>query len=172
MGRNLRMWVCGIVVAAAGSGWLSLHAAGQQRRSAAAPEEWMARMQVSLKIGEQRYDSSTAGKCTHAAVASIYQAVSELWSAQQSEGGRSLNLSLWRPKDGSGDMVSLSISSGRSSHRVSTVRGAALAGSGRVTLQQSGKGGVFTVDAKTPEGAAITGTIKCDVFAPHVAEGG
>ncbi len=172
MGRNVRMLVSGIAVAAAGSGWISLHAAGQQRRPPAAPEEWKAPMQVSLKIGDQRYESSTPGKCTHAPVASIYQAVSELWSAQQSEDRRSLNLSLWRPKDGSADMVSLSISSGRSSHRVSTVRGAPIAGSGRVALQPSGKGGVFTVDAKTPEGAAITGTIKCDVFAPHVAEGG
>jgi hypothetical protein len=172
MGRNLRMWVWGIVVVA-GSGWLSLPAAGQERRSpAAAPEEWMAPMQVSLKIGDQRYESSTPGKCTHAPVASIYQAMSELWSAQQSDGGRSLNLSFWRPKDGSADMVSLAVTSGRSSHRVSTVRGAPLAGSGKVALQPSGKGGVFTVDAKTPEGAAITGTIKCDVFAPHVAEGG
>jgi hypothetical protein len=172
MWRDVRTLVCGIAVVAAGSGWISLHAAGQQRRAPAAPEEWKAPMQVSLKIGGQRYESSTPGKCTHAPVASIYQAVSELWSAEQSEVGRSLNLSFWRPKDGSADMVSLSITSGRSSHRVSTVRGAPLAGSGRVALQPSGKGGVFTVDAKTAEGAAIAGTIKCEVFAPHVAEGG
>jgi len=172
MWRNLRMLVCGISVAAAGSGWISLHAAGQQRRAPAQPAESKAPMQVSLNIGGQRYESSTPGKCTHAPVASIYQAVSELWSAEQSEDGRSLNLSFWRPKDGSADMVSLSVTSGRSSHRVSTVRGAPLAGSGKVALQPSGKGGVFTVDAKTAEGAAITGTIKCEVFAPHVAEGG
>ncbi len=172
MWGNLRTLVCGIAVVAVGSGWIPLDAAGQQRRAPAAPEEWKAPMQVSLKIGGQRYESSTPGKCTHALVASIYQAVSELWTAEQSEDGRSLNLSFWRPKDGSADMVSLSITSGRSSHRVSTVRGAPLAGSGKVALQPSGKGGVFTVDAKTAEGAAISGNIKCDVFAPHVAEGG
>jgi hypothetical protein len=172
MWRNARTVVCGIAVAAVGSGWISLHATGQQRRAPAAAAESKVPAQVSLNIGAQRYESSVPGKCTHAPVASIYQAVSELWSAEQSEDSRSLHLSFWRPKDASGDMVSLSITSGRSSHRVSTVRGAPLAGSGKVTLQPSGKGGVFTVDAKTPEGAAITGTIKCEVFAPHVAEGG
>lgn len=151
-------------------GSISLHAG--QRRAPAAPVESKTPMQVSLTVGGQRYESSTPGSCTHAPVASIYQVMSALWSAQQSEDGRSLSLSLWRPKDGSADMVSLSMTSGRSSHRVSTVRGAPLSGSGKVMLQPSGKGGVFTVDAKTPEGAAITGTIKCEVFAPHVAEGG
>jgi hypothetical protein len=170
MGRNARTLVCGITVAAAASGWISLHAAGQQRRAPAPPSK--VPIQVSLKIGGQAYESSTPGTCTHAPVASIYQVVSELWSAQQSEDGRSLSLSFWRPKDGSADMVSLSITSGRSSHHVSTVRGAPLAGSGKVMLQPSGKGGVFTVDGKTSEGVAITGTIKCEVFAPHVAEGG
>ena len=177
MWRNVRTWACGITVAAASSGWISLHAAGQQRRAPAASfDQAQGRpkvpMQVSLKIGAQGYESSTPGTCTHAPVASIYQVLSELWSAQQSEGGRSLSLAFWRPKDGSADMVSLSITSGPSSHRVSTVRGTPLAGSGKVMLQPSGKGGVFTVDAKTPDGAAISGTIKCEVFAPHVAEGG
>jgi hypothetical protein len=69
-------------------------------------------------------------------------------------------------------MMSLSISSGRNSHSVSTIRGAATAGSGKVTLAPAGKGGVFTVDAKGKDGTAITGTIKCDAFAPHIAEGG
>jgi hypothetical protein len=105
-------------------------------------------------------------------MASIYQVVSELWSVQQSDGDHSLTLSLWRPKDGSGDMMSLSVGSGRTSNQVSTVRGAAQAGSGKVTLAPSGKGGVFTVDAKAADGKAITGTITCDAFAPHIAEGG
>jgi hypothetical protein len=28
------------------------------------------------------------------------------------------------------------------------------------------------VEAKAADGTAITGTIKCDAFAPHLAEGG
>ena len=51
------------------------------------------------------------------------------------------------------------------------MRGAAISGS-KVTLAPSGKGGVFTIEAKAADGTAITGTIKCDAFAPHTAEGG
>lgn len=128
---------------------------------------------VSLKVDGQAYESREPGSCTHAPTASIYSIVSEMWSVQQSSGGRSLALTVWRPKDGSADMLTLSASSGNSSHQVSTVRGGnATSGSGRVTLDRSSGGGTFTIDAKTRDGAVISGTIKCDAFAPHVAEGG
>jgi hypothetical protein len=78
---------------------------------------------VALKAGGQTYESREAGKCTHAPTASIYSIVSEMWSVQQSSDGRSLALTVWRPKDGSGEMVTLSVSSGNSSHQVNTVRG-------------------------------------------------
>jgi hypothetical protein len=130
-------------------------------------------IQVSLKVGGQVYQSSEAGKCTHAPMAAIYKILSELWSVQQSSSGRSLALSFWKPKDGSGDMVTLSVQIGDSSHEVSTVRGGStISGSGKVAFEKSGNGGTFTVDAKTANGVAISGTIRCDAFAPHLGEGG
>ena len=143
-----------------------------QRRDPRQPQPKQA-IQVALNVGGQTYQSSEPGKCTHAPMASIYNTVSELWSVQQSSTGRSLALSLWKPKDGSGDMVTLSVSNGGSSQQVNTVRGGgATSGAAKVTLEKAGTGGTFTVEAKTATGAAITGTIKCDAFAPHVAEGG
>ena len=130
-------------------------------------------VQVSLKVGGETYQSSAPGKCTHAPVASIFQTVSELWSVQQSSDGRSLSLSFWKPKDGSGDMVTLSVSGGGSPQEVNTVRGGGpTSGSGKVTMEKSGAGVTFNVDAKAKSGAAITGTITCDSLAPHTAEGG
>jgi hypothetical protein len=169
--RTRRRLICGFVVAVVGSGWVSMHAAGQRRVPGGAAE-LQPPVEVSLNVGGQRYSASAPGKCTHAPVASIYQVVSELWTVQQSHEGRSLNLSMWRPKDGSGDMLSLSVSTGKTAKTISTVRGAAAAGSGKVTLAAAGKGGVFTVDAKAADGTAINGTIKCEAFVPHVAEGG
>ena len=128
---------------------------------------------VALKVGGQAYESREPGQCTHAPAASIYSIASEMWSVQQSADGRSLALTLWKPKDGSGDMVTLSVSSGNSSRQLTTVRGGGTpSGSGKVTLAKSGAGGTFTIDAKTGDGAVITGTVTCDAFAPHVAEGG
>lgn len=128
---------------------------------------------AALKVGGQAYESREPGRCTHAPTASIYSIVSAMWSVQQSAEGRSLALTLWKPKDGTSDMVTLSVSSGGSSHAISTARGGgAPSGTGKVTLEKSGPGGAFTIDAKTRDGVVITGTITCDAFAPHIAGGG
>jgi hypothetical protein len=127
---------------------------------------------ASLKVGGQPYESREPGRCTYAPTASIYSIVSEMWSVQQSTDGRSLTLTLWKPKDGSADMVTLAVTAGNSSQQITTVRGGSTSGSGKVTLAKSDAGGVFTVDAKTGGGAVISGTITCDAFAPHIAEGG
>jgi hypothetical protein len=144
-----------------------------QRRVTGQGQTTQQAVNVSLKVGGQTYQSNGPGRCTHAPTASIYQTVAELWSVQQSVEGRSLTMSLWKPKDGSAGMITLSVSSGGTSHQVNTVRGGeSPSGSGQVTLQKTGSGGTFTVDAKSDGGAAITGTIQCETFAPHVAEGG
>jgi hypothetical protein len=160
--------MCGAMVAIVGSSVV----AAQIRRVPNEPEKNGTSMQVSLTAGGQRYESSTPGQCTHAPTASIYGVVSELWTAQQSDNAKSMSLSLWQPKDGSRPMVSLTVKAGKSQHRVSTIRGAEIVGSAKTQFEAAGKGGTFTVYAKSAEGADIIGTIKCDAFAPHIAEGG
>jgi len=157
-----------VVAVALGAFIEDIHA---QRR---APGEVQANqaIQASLKVGGGTYQSTAAGKCTHAPVASIFNTVAEMWTVQQNADGRSLALTLWKPKDGSGDMVTLAVTSGTGSHQISTVRGGSPTGSGKVTLEKAGNGGTFAVDAKTSNGTAISGMIKCDAFAPHTAEGG
>ena len=114
---------------------------------------------ASLKVGNQTYDSKTPGKCTHAPIASIYQVMSQMWSVQQSSDGRSLSLTMWRPKDGSADMVNLSVDIGNASSQVGTVRGAGAQaqGTAKVTFEKTGAGGTFTLDARAKDGTAMTG---------------
>jgi len=161
--------LCGIAMAA-GSGLIAVEAAGQIRRQP--PAAVQIPIHVSLKIAGEAFESSAAGKCTHAPKASIYNVLSELRSVELSADGRSTNLTWWHPLDGSADMVNLSISSASGSHSVSTVKGGQVMGSGTVTFEKVGSGGIFTVDVKTAKNVAISGTIKCDSFAPHLAEGG
>jgi hypothetical protein len=127
-------------------------------------------MEVSLKAGGSSYAGSAPGSCTYAPVASIYGVVSEMWMARQANDSQSVQLTLWKPKDGSDQMFSIAVN-GRSSLSVTTVRGQ-VSGSGKVALAPAEKGGTFTVDAKTKTGEAITGTIKCAAFTPAIAEGG
>ncbi len=179
MRQKARTMICGVMVAIVGAGCMPV--AAQVRPAPTAPqsrrlppqavESQGSAMKVSLMAGGQRYESAAAGQCTHAPTASIYGVVSELWTAQQSDNGKSMSFSLWQPKDGSRPMVSLTVTSGKT-HRVSTVRGAEIAGNAKASLEPSGKGGTFTVYAKSAEGADIIGSIKCDAFAPHIAEGG
>jgi hypothetical protein len=168
MRQNAWTLMCGVLVAVIGSGTL----AAQDRRAPTEPEKTGTSMKVSLMAGGQRYESSAPGECTHAPTASIDGVASELWTAHQSDKGKSLNLSLWQPKDGSRPMVSLTVTMGSSTHRVSTVRGASIAGNAKTQFQTAERGGTITVYAKSAEGADIIGTIRCDRFAPHVAEGG
>ena len=158
------------VMSAIALGGLIANVDAQRRLPGQAPVNQA--MHVALKVGSATYQSSQPGKCTHAPVASIYKTVAEMWSVQQNGEGHSLALTLWKPKDGSGDMVTLSVSNGNLSNQVNTVRGGTTSGSGKVTLAKSGNGGIFTVDAKTSGGTPISGTIKCDAFVPHMAEGG
>jgi hypothetical protein len=148
-----------------------VHVGAQRRAPGDAPPKQG--IQASLKVGNRTYDSKTPGRCTHAPMASIYQVMSQMWSVQQSSEGGSVTLTVWRPKDGSGDMVNLSIDSGNSSHQVSTVRGGEpVQGTAKVTFEKAGAGGTFTLDARAKDGTAMTGRITCDAFAPHIAEGG
>jgi hypothetical protein len=129
---------------------------------------------IALRVDGQPYQFDGNASCQHAPMAAIYGVVAEMWTVQQSEGRRSIALTMWRPKDAPGDWLSLSVRGGGKSHTVSTVKapGATVQGSGTVTLAPSGAGGTFTIEATAATGAAIAGTMKCSAFTPAIAEGG
>ena len=128
-------------------------------------------MEVSLKLAGEAYEAKTEGTCTHAPKASIYGVLSEMWTVRHTNDGRSVQLTLWKPADGSPSMFSLS-ANGKKSWTISTVRGGEVTGTGTVTLAPAAKGGTFTIDAKGTSGEAASGTIKCEAFTPAIAEGG
>lgn len=124
---------------------------------------------VDLKVGNDQIQASGNGTCTHAPQASIYDIRSQMWTAgYRTDKGQSVQLTLWRPVDKSQDMFNLRANAAS----VSTVRKGTPSGSGSVTFEPAGKGGTFRVNAKAANGSAISGSIKCDAFLPHVAEGG
>ncbi len=153
---------------------LMTSAASAQRRSPPAmPAE--GNVAITLQVAGQRYQFEGKAACQHAPVASIYNVMAEMWRVQQSDGQRSIMLTLWRPKTTSGDMFSLNVGSGAKSYLVNTVRvsgESAVQGSGKVTLTTQGAGGTFTINATAANGAAISGTIQCSAFTQAVAEGG
>src|SRR5687767_12318803 len=81
-------------------------AADQVRRQG--PARPTVPMEVSLRIAGEAYDAKTEGSCTHAPKASIYGVLSEMWTVRHKDDGRSVQLTLWKPVDGSPSMFSLS----------------------------------------------------------------
>jgi hypothetical protein len=146
----------------------ALHGADRGAEPAQRPQ---VPVEVSMKIAGQPYVAKGSGSCTHEPKGSIYDVVSEMWTAIYQDGGRSVHLTFWKPVNGSAPMFTLA-AIGKPGTNVSTVRGGPVTGSGTVTFAPSGKGGTFTVDAKSKAGEPVTGTIKCDAFTPAIAEGG
>jgi hypothetical protein len=64
---------------------------------------------VALQVGSESYNATGPGSCRHATRGSIYNVLAQQWSVEQSDGPRSLTLTMWRPLNGSGDMISLGI---------------------------------------------------------------
>ncbi len=146
-----------------------------QRRAPAGSTEGKADVAVALRVGGQRYDFAGTAGCRHAPIASIYGVRAEMWTVEQSDEGRSLILTMWRPKESRGDWFSLSVSAAGKSYTVNTVTApgaGTVKGSGNITFSLAGAGGTFTIDATAATGGAITGTIKCSAFTPATAEGG
>ena len=140
-----------------------------QRKPPGQPQDTKVPATINLKVSGAAYTFSGPATCEHLQRGSIYDTPAERWSVQQADGGRSLSLTVWRPVAGGDDMITLSVSDGGKRVDVNTVKGrqqTQTTGSGTVKLTPVGKGGTFTIDAKTTSGGAIAGTITCESFTP------
>lgn len=133
-------------------------------------------VKISGRVANKTLDASGVGRCKHAPDASIYAVPAALWLVEYSspEAGqlKQLNLTLWRPKDGSPDQISLSLETGSTSHRVNIGGPGQQVGSGSVKFSPSGGGGRFEFKGKDAGGTALEVGISCPAFAGVEAEGG
>jgi hypothetical protein len=130
---------------------------------------------VSAKVGGKSYQGSGSGSCRHAAEASIHGVSAALWMVQfagKSGPMKQLNLTLWRPKDGDSDQLSLDFEAGTGSHRIETGGSGGNSGQGSVTILPSGPGGRLEISGKESGGKPVQLTIDCPVFGDIEAEGG
>jgi hypothetical protein len=142
---------------------------------ACAAQAQPAPVEIALQVGATKYQFSGNAECKAAPQASIYGISAALYSVTHSAGGQSLHLTLWQPKNASPDMMTLTVSNGSNRYEVDTVKGANkrdTKGSGKTTVEKSGAGGVFKLEAVAAKGEKISGTIKCARFSGVQAEGG
>jgi hypothetical protein len=134
------------------------------------------RVTIDAKLGGKSYKASGSGECKHAPDASIRGISASLWMVRytSADGGslKQFNLTLWRPKDGGPDQLSLSAETKSGSHRIEMGGTGENAGEGSVTILPSGPGGRLEISGKEAGGKPVQITIDCPVFAGVEAEGG
>lgn len=141
-----------------------------------APAQSPGTISVSAKVGGKTHTANGSGSCRHTPAASIYDVPAALYMAEYAgskDGGiTSMRLTLWRPKDGSREQLSLSLRTSSSSHRIQSGGRGEQVGSGKVSLIPVGSGGNFEIKGKDEKGTALEVVIKCPAFAGVEAEGG
>ena len=152
----------------------SVREAAAQRKRPAVPAESVA-ITVTARIGGKSYRGSGTGSCRYEPEASIHDVSASLWTVQYAGRSRSLkhlNLTLWRPKDGSPDQLTLSLETGSGSYRIETGGKEGNSGEGSVTILPSGPGGRLEISGKEAGGKPVQITIDCPAFAGIEAEAG
>ena len=131
---------------------------------------------VSVRLDGKAHESTGAGSCKHTPAASIYDIPAALWMIEYRNPAaremKQLNLTLWRPKDGSPDQISLAFEAGSSSYRISSGGRAQPAGKAKVKVSPSGSGARFEVKGKDAEGRKVEVMVTCPALAGVEAEGG
>jgi hypothetical protein len=164
-----------LLLAAAGA-----HDANAQRRGAGTPnsesDSGSTDFSVIARLGTSSYTSRVPGSCKHEPSGSIYDLPAALWMVQSDSPGsgeiKQFSFTLWRPKNGSADQVSLSIQAGpKTAHIDVNPRGKPV-GEASVQLQPIGSGGRFEVRGKDAKGASVNLTVTCPTFSGVEAEGG
>jgi hypothetical protein len=140
-----------------------------------APSRGTVPMTITGRVARHRFEASGTGECATSAESSIYEVPATQWRAMFGDDGSNiqhLNLTVWRPRSDGPDMANLYLESGEISHRIATVKGGELVGSGSAGASAQGRGGTLTVNGKDDHGHDIELSIRCERFDEVVAEGG
>jgi hypothetical protein len=147
-------------------------AVGQQPSS----DSPASQIRISARLGGKSYSSTVPGSCKHEPEASIYDVPAALWTVEASgaEGSaiKQLNFTLWRPKNGSADQISLSLDAGSKPTRIDINPRSKPVGGGRVRLTPGESGGKIELTGKDSKGTGVNLTISCPSFDAVEAAGG
>ena len=115
------------------------------------------------------------GQCQHEPNGFIYGSPASLWTVESTDRKsplQRLSLTVWQLKREGATQMSLDLQTDTGSHRIATVKGGKMVGSGTVTFRPEESGGRFEIYGKDAEGDTIEVNIACPSFSHIVAEGG
>ena len=157
---------------------VTVREAAAQRRIPGRPGGDPAGSHVSVvaRIGSKPYRSEMSGSCQHEPSGAIYDVPAALWTVEASSAKgssiRQLNFTLWRPKNGSADQISLSLDAGSRLTRIDVNPRSKPLGTSRVRVTPRDSGGTIELLGKDAKGTSVNLTISCPSFDAVEAAGG
>jgi hypothetical protein len=129
---------------------------------------------IVAEVGGRRYTGSGTGECIVESDGTIYDAPTAMYAARFSGDGplRTLNLTAWRLKDGSGTQTTLWLEIGETSHRIATLPQGERFGRAATEVRLAGKGGAIVVEGVDGTGTPIRLTATCGTFVENTEENG
>ena len=137
-----------------------------------APADGETMINLVARVDGRAFAASGHGECHTSAESTIYDVPVTQWNATWSAAERgslqNVNVTVWRPKAGGADQVTLWLTAGGTTHRISTVTGGEVFGRATASARQQRDGGTLLVDGVTREGTAIRLELICDKFSEIV----
>jgi len=157
-------------------GMLLLVATVAPQNAAAQRRTGSTEVSIIARVGTKSYTSRVPGTCQHEPMASIYDVPAALWMVRADGSDKSdikrLSLTLWRPKSGGPDQVSVSLEAGSRTNRIDVNPRMPPVGAATVQLKPVGPGGKFELRGKDAKGTKVYLMIGCPTFTGIEAEGG
>ena len=130
---------------------------------------------IAAVVNGKQLQTQGDGQCKHEPNGFIYGLPASLWTVEYSDvksALQHLTLTVWHLKNEGTNQMSLNLQTGTGSHRIATVKGGKIVGSGTVTFRPEKSGGRFEIQGKDEDGDTLEVKITCPNFSNIVAEGG
>jgi hypothetical protein len=131
-------------------------------------------LSIEATVDGRRYAAEGTGECRHAPDAYIYGEPSAMWLVQYrgADEVRSLSLTLWQPKSGADEQVSVTLGTEHASPSISTVRGGEMSGTASAGVEMEGAGARLRVDGRDAAGDVLRIEVRCAHVGAVEAVGG
>jgi hypothetical protein len=132
-------------------------------------------IEVAAVVSGKQLRVKGGGQCKHEPNGSIYGSPASLWIVESTDRNNSLqrlSLTVWKLTREGVTQMSLDLQMDTGSHRIATVKGGDIVGSGTVMFRPEASGGRFEIHGKDAKGDTIEVNVMCPAFGPIMAEGG
>ena len=139
------------------------------------PSRSQSDIEIAAVVNGKQLRVKGDGQCRHEPNGFIYGSQASLWTVESTDRKnplQRLSLTVWKLKREGATQMSLDLQTNTGSHRIATVKGGEIVGSGTVMFRAEASGGQFEIRGKDAEGDTLEVNVVCPAFGPIMAEGG